>query len=117
MSGPASSDCTLTIANVAVHIDEEARYPSLAPKKDSATPDLRGSSVVSSTARYPDSHLWARHSSTIGDISRYNGKEAVELPEGFPALAETSKAKSRETPGPGVLFKDYDETEANGGEV
>lgn len=107
----------LTRKPLLITADEAARYPSLAPKKDSATPDLRGSSVISTSARYPDSHLWARHSSTIGDTSRYHPGETLDLPEGFPALAETSKAKSRESPGPAGLFAEYKEVDMDDGAV
>lgn len=86
-------------------IDEAARYPSLAPKKDSATPGIRDASILSTSVREPNSILWARHRPTE-DRSRYREDENLDLPEGFPALAPTSKAKSG-SPGPAGLFEEY----------
>lgn len=87
-------------------LDESARYPSTVPKKDSATPDIRGSSVVSFRAEHANSHVFARYTSTAHNRSRYEISDGIELPEGFPALASSSKAKE-DSPGPAGLFEEY----------
>lgn len=92
--------------------DVEARYPSLAPKKDSATPDLRGSSAASFRAEHAKSHLFAQYASKTHSLGHRHSSNAVELPEGFPALSADSKAKA-DSPGPSGLFEEYQEDESN----
>lgn len=95
-----------------LYADVEVRYPSTAPKKDSATPDLRGSSVASFRAEHANSHLFAQYARKTQSSDYRDSNNAVELPEGFPALSADSKTKA-DSPGPAGLFEEYQEDERN----
>jgi hypothetical protein len=88
--------------------DESARYSLISPKKDSATPDPRSSSVISNSVRRPESHVFANLSRTTTVPSRTGVPS--DLPDDFPGMAPDSAVKKSDgTPGPGYDFQDYKE--------